>query len=172
MPTETPERIEGLAIGDFIGVREPTKRDAIYYKIVAKDALFFDWVYENEIAANGGQVTTQTITNLNPPQNNVHQITEIELYANVLIQIEQASGFRFGTSLLDVIIGDRIFMLGNSRFVNLWIDKDHQPKATLINNTPVALSNIKVGFGGWRYLVEESKAKPAIISNATIGGFK
>ena len=172
MPTETPDRIEGLSIGDIIALRVTTEEDPTYYKIKARDKIIIPYIITTLSAGSANQLTDQTISELNPPDLHIYQITEVEMWANIIIRLTQAGIPRFGTnSKAEISLDDRTNGMGNPTTVNVWIDNDRPPHAYITNNTPVDLSNVKVLFVGWKYLVEKQKMKPATASKAVIAGF-
>lgn len=170
MPTESPNRLEGLVSGDMISIRSTSEEKPKYYSIRASQPLFYPYIYAS--LAAGAEVKNQTLAKLNPPITEIYEINEIEIMANVIAKIRQL-GDLFGTSKqTDVYLDDRTNMAGNANFLPIWIDLNRPPDITLKNNSPVTLTDIKILFKGWSYQVTPLKQKPVTASKVVIGGIK
>lgn len=170
MPTESPNRLQGLVRGDVIDVRVTAEEKPKYYEVRAAKPFFYPYIYAS--LAAGAEVKNQSLDKLNPPVTEILQVNEIEIFANVIAKIRQLQTDAFGLAKqTSYYLDDRTNMAGNTTFLPIWIDKDRQPDISLKNNTPITITNLKVLFKGWRYQIAPLKQKPVTASKVTIGSF-
>lgn len=170
MPTESPNRLEGLVRDDVLDIRVTGEDEPKYYKVRAAQPLFYTYIYAS--LAAGAEVKNQSLDKLNPTVTEIYQVNEIEILANVIAKIRQL-GDLFGVSKQsEFYLDDRTNMFGNTTLLPIWIDINRPPDVSLKNNTPVDLTDIKILFRGWNYLVTPLKQKPVTASKITVGGIK
>jgi hypothetical protein len=138
----------GFRIGDNIGVR--VSGDILYYKITALDRIIFPKTLS--AVGSGATVDFTEMTELNPPENEVYQISNIRLIkGNVKIILKQPGSVnRLGLerSPEGGLLTDKF----DSMNLDLFIVNNYSPYLKEQNNTHVSITPV-VLFEGWRYQV-------------------
>ncbi len=138
---------KGFRVGDNLAVRT-SGTDMVWMEVIARDQIFVEKTLDEVVA--GGTVDFKEITELNPPEDELLQIDQVQLMkGNVKLLFKQPGAVnRFGTerSSETGFINDKFDTLETQLFImnNLPLNIKE------INDTPVSITPV-VKFLGHRY---------------------
>ena len=166
---ETPDRPEGLRIGDNIEVRIGTQYK--YYKMKNRDPIYY--TYEGSSVTSGTSAPSYTeASDLDPPTLQIYQFYSVMPDCNLKVYIKQpASTNRWGTnkSPTSGYITDRESPISGGLYQNLWVIEDYPPNIGFGNSLNVDVTpNVK--FYGWRYEIIPLESKPAVFTPVSVMG--
>ena len=167
---DTPDKIEGLRVGDNLAVRQAGGSTIKYYTITNRDTLFYPDAHS--AIASGATETYAEISELDPPSLQIYQLYSVMIDGNVKLYLKQpASTNRWGTNRSPAggYITDTLSAMGNKQIINVWVMEDYPPNVQLVNGTNISITPNLMWFG-WRYQLTELPAKPAIYTIVNIGG--
>lgn len=167
---DTPDRIEGLRVGDNVAIRYASGNTVQYYSIINRDTLFYPDAHA--ALAAGATESYAEVTNLNPPTLQLYQMYSAMIDGNVRMYLKQpASTNRWGTNTSPAggYLTDVLSAMGNKQIINIWIVKDYPPNVQLVNNTDVSITPNLMWFG-WRYQLKALNQAPAICTTVNVGG--
>jgi len=167
---ETPDRPEGLRIGDNIEVRIGTQYK--YYKIKNRDPIFYTYTASSSVAAGTSSPTYTELSDLDPPSLQIYQFYAVMPDCNIKVYIKQpASTNRWGTNKTPTAgyITDRDSPVSGSLYVNFWVVEDYPPNIGFANPLNVSVTP-KVRFYGWRYEIVPLSTKPTVYTPVSVMG--
>lgn len=167
---DTPDRIEGLRVGDNVAVRIASGTTINYYTIVNRDTLFY--LDAHSALGAGATESYNEVTNLNPPTMQLYQVYSVMIDGNVRLYMKQpAATNRWGTNTSPAggYLTDVLSAMGNKQLINVLVVEDYPPNVQLVNNTDVSITPNLMWYG-WRYQLQALRQAPAIYTTVNVGG--